>query len=71
MCNSAQASQTLRLLGSSTHMSVKMSFFAFTLRSWLNLHLNPFWHLPALKYSHTMDLGSTPARGKAIVFELL
>ena len=52
-------------------MSVKMSFFAFTLRSWLNLHLKPFWHLPALKYSHTMDLGSTPAPGKGSLSGLL
>jgi len=31
------------------------------LRSCENLHLAPFWHVPALKYWQRMDLGSTPA----------
>lgn len=45
------------------HLSVNRSALCVlrsTDRSWLNLHLKPLVHWPWRKYSHTMDLGSTP-----------
>lgn len=47
------------------HWSVNRSILPplrSTSRSWLYLHLKPLVHLPCRKYSHSMDLGSTPAR---------
>ena len=65
--SSLQHAYGLGMHNARAHLSWKRSiFWVFrpTLRSCENLHLKPFVHCPALKYSHTMDLGSTPGHSR-------